>query len=218
MRCQEVQILLPDFTRQALGPSAEVLLQQHLSGCRSCATIAQRETQLQDSLRALPVAAMPTGFAASALRQAREQAEAKEPVRSRPRAQRWAIAASVLMVCGLAMMLPQTGPQPEATETAVTVPLGKTQMVALKIDAPQAFEHVQFEVTLPDNVALQDQPELREFAWSGQLQAGVNVLSLPLVGVLSSGGQLVATVTYGNTKRSLSVPLQVAANEDGMKS
>ncbi|MGJ8670886.1 MAG: anti-sigma factor family protein [Oceanococcus sp.] len=218
MHCQEVQILLPDLTRQALGPSADLLLQEHLSSCRSCSAIAQRESQLQQSLRALPVAGMPHGFGARALHQARIQGDQLErQSQLRHVGGRFAVAASVLMVCGLAFMLGR-GTQNQTTEVAVSVPLGKTQMVALKIDAPQAFEHVQFEVTLPDNVALENQPDLREFAWAGQLQAGVNVLSLPLVGILSSGGQLVATVTYGNTTRSLNIPLRVLADEKGLKS
>lgn len=216
MQCNDVQALLPEFSREALGPAADAVLREHLQDCRVCSAIAKREQQLFASLRALPVAAMRPGFAAAALRQAQHQADAGQDLRRRP-APMLAMAASVLMVCGLAFMLGRGSQQP-TNDAVVSLPLGQAQMVALKIDAPQAFEHVQFEVSLPANVALADQPELREFAWSGQLQAGVNVLSLPLVGVLPENGQLVATVTYGKTRRSLNVPLSVAAADEGLRS
>ena len=216
MHCEDVHTLLPELARDELNPAADARLREHLTQCRSCAVMAQREAGLLVSLKALPIAAMPEGFAARALRQAVIAGEAQErQTRQRPTRQRlqvFAAAASLLLVCGLAFMLGR-GSNPLNSganqQVAVNVPLGITQMVALKIDAPHAFDEVKFEVSLPQNVALADQPELRQFAWSGQLQAGLNVLSLPLVGVVPADGQLIATVKYGKTTRSLSVPLSV---------
>ncbi len=206
MRCQDVRNLLPELVRGDLNPAAEAMLRTHVEDCRACTGALAREQQLQASLKAIPVAVMPSDFAARALRQAATQ--------GRPGLRRLvdhplALAASIVMVCGMAFMLGRELTVGAGLEV-VSVPLGQTQMVALKIDAPQAFDHVEFEVALPSNVVLEGQPDLREFAWSGQLRAGVNVLSLPLVGVDAAGGQLIATVTYGNTKKSLRIPLSVA--------
>lgn len=214
MNCRDIQALLPEYSHQDLGPEAEILVNLHLQSCRTCTAIVQRERQLQASLKSLPVAELPAGFAAKAMRRAREEASAQDRRRV---GTGLAMAASVLMVAGLAFMLGR-GTSAVAPENTVNLAMGQTQMVALKIDAPQAFEQVKFEVSLPANVALAEQPELREFAWSGQLQAGVNVLSLPLVGINPDSGHLIATVTYGKTRRSLDVPLFVAAEAKGMKS
>ncbi len=206
MRCQDVRNLLPELVRGDLNPAAEAMLRVHADDCRACAGALEREQQLLASLKAMPVAAMPPGFAARALRQASPSGRmAVRRLVDHP----LALAASIVMVCGMTFMLGRALTPTSGLEV-VSLPLGQTQMVALKIDAPQAFEHVEFEVALPSNVVLEGQPELREFAWNGKLRAGVNVLSLPLVGIGESGGQLIATVTYGNTKKSLRIPLNVA--------
>ena len=154
---------------------------------------------------------MPEHFAARAFKQAREADQLGQQQRLRRQMARVSgLAASVLLVFGVAFMLGRGSVSERVGPVAVNLPLGSAQMVALKIDAPKAFEDVQFQVTLPENVALKDQPNLREFAWSGELQAGVNVLSLPLVGVKETGGQLVARVKYGATEKTLRVPLTVA--------
>ncbi len=212
MHCVEIQNLLPELIRGELSPAIDGYVQSHLSSCRGCGSVQVREQHLQRSLRDLPVPPMPEGFPARALRHARGvEQEATRLSRLRRMGRVSAIAASVLMVCGIAFMLGRGSAETEvAGQVAVSVPLGVAQMVALKIDAPHDFEHVEFEVRLPDNVALEDQPNLREFAWSGTLQAGVNVLSLPLVGIKEAGGQLVARVKYGSTEKSLHIPLTVS--------
>lgn len=211
MRCEEVQILIPELSRGGLSPVAEDLLRTHLDDCKACTMMERKERALVASLRALPVAKMPAGFAARALRQAREADQAGVRRRQvRRMTGGAAMAASILLVSSVAFMLGRgLGDGSMAQPAMVELALGQSRMVALKIDAPQAFDHVEFEVTLPENVALAEQPELREFAWSGQLKAGTNVLSLPLVGIEQAGGELVATVTYGNTKKSLKIPLNV---------
>ncbi|RZO85443.1 MAG: hypothetical protein EVA65_06165 [Oceanococcus sp.] len=209
MRCQDVRNLLPELVRGDLNPAAEAMLQGHIEDCRACTGALAREQQLQTSLKAIPVPPMRSDFAARALREA---SVADRPALRRVLDHPLALAASIVMVCSVAFMLGR-GLTPASKLDVVSLPLGQTQMVALKIDAPQAFDHVEFEVALPSNVVLEGQPELREFAWSGQLRAGVNVLSLPLVGVDAAGGQLIATVTYGNTRKSLRIPLSVAVGK-----
>lgn len=207
MRCTELHPLLPEYVRQDLSPAAESLVREHLKICSACSGIESRERRLLNSLRQLPLPAMPEDFPARALRQARLRNEAAEPRRwLAPR--QLAYAASVLMVCGLSLLWWQE----PAAPAGVNVPLGRAQMVTLKIDAPAAFSQVKFEVELPDNVQLQNQPELREFAWNGSLQAGTNVLSLPLVGIMADRGQLVATVKFGKVTKSLRVPLEVGTH------
>ena len=209
MLCQDVRNLLPELVRGDLNPAAEAMLRTHADGCRACAGALEREQQLQATLKAIPVATMPPEFAARALRNA---SQSGRPALRRLVDHPLALAASIVMVCSMTFMLGRALTPASGLEV-VSLPLGQTQMVALKIDAPQAFDHVEFEVALPSNVVLEGQPELREFAWNGTLRAGVNVLSLPLVGVGESGGQLIATVTYGNTKKSLRIPLSVALNQ-----
>ncbi len=212
MRCEEIQNLLPELLRGELSPAIDGYVQAHLTDCRSCGAVQVREQHLQSSLRALPLPVMAEDFPARALRCARTAHQAtRQQSRLRRAGRASALAASVLMVCGLAFVLGRgTAETVAGQQVAVSVPLGSAQMVALKIDAPHAFERVEFEVRLPDNVALEDQPNLREFAWSGTLQAGVNVLSLPLVGIKEAGGQLVARVKYGATEKSLHVPVTVS--------
>ncbi len=213
MHCEEVRTLLPERAGGELGAAVEGLVDAHLRACACCASRLDRERELVAVLRALPVAAMPEGLPARLMRRARDADQASRHAQATRRMfHAGSIAASILMVCGIGFMLGRGSlPTGDGAALAVHLPLGASQMVALKIDAPQAFEHVEFEVSLPANVALQDQPDLREFAWSGQLQAGVNVLSLPLVGVKAMGGQLVARVKFGSTEKSLTIPLTVVA-------
>lgn len=213
MHCEEVQTLLPEAVRGELSAAAEHILGAHLKACKVCASLMGREQRLSSSLQALPVPPMPAELPARAFRKARDVDQVSRHAQATRRVMRMGgLAASVLMVCGIGFMLGRGTLETSLDQPlAVNLPLGQAQTVALKIDAPQAFSEVQFEVTLPANVALQDQPELRQFAWNGQLQAGLNVLSLPLVGVKAAGGQLVARVKYGATEKSLRIPLTVVA-------
>ncbi len=212
MRCQDIHELLAELVGDELSPVAQGLVEAHVSRCKPCEQALERERALRGCLRSLPVAAMPEGFAARALRAAREADAAAQGRSSVQRLkQGLSIAASVLFVCGVGFMLGRGSQDLPDQLAMVEVPMGTAQMVALKIDAPQAFSQVEFSVSLPHNVALRDQPELREFAWTGQLRAGMNVLSLPLVGVVPEGGELVATVRFGAATKSLRIPLRVPA-------
>lgn len=212
MQCQDVQKMLPDLCRGELPAAAEDMLLAHLPECQLCSSIYGREQRLLDSLRQLPVANMPADFPARALRRARDLDQSSRFERAGQR-MRYGLsaAASVLLVSGIGFMLGQGLPGKKVSDQPAPVALavGETQLVSLRIEAPAAFDSVKFEVRLPENVELRDQPGLREFAWNGTLQQGVNVLSLPLTGVDAKGGQLIATVRFGGNTKSLKIPLKV---------
>jgi ketosteroid isomerase-like protein len=101
-------------------------------------------------------------------------------------------------------------PGPAADNPAPTVALapGRTESVRLAFDAPKRLEGARLTMRLPENFELAGHPERRELTWTTELEAGRNLLELPVRALADGEGELIAEIAHGDTVKRLSIRLR----------
>jgi hypothetical protein len=114
-----------------------------------------------------------------------------------------ALAASLLLATGMWF-----GRQSLPEVMAVS-----DQPVRLVFRSEDALAGVTIELNLPEGVELSGYPGQRHLVWQSDIQAGPNLLELP-VQVHGRGGVLTATLNLGSERREFSVRVVPAAPEN----
>ena len=204
MNCTRARLFLEEQIDGSAEPLAEAALAEHLRGCEDCSMEREAMRALQAQLAALPLAPARAGFADRVLAAAHAaQPAARAPVRSRvPAWMGGALAASLLLATGMWF-----GRQslPEVMGVA-------DQRVRLVFRSEDALAGVTIEIDLPEGVELDGYPGQRQLVWQSDIQAGPNLLELP-VQVHGSGGVLTATINHGSERRQFAVRLVPVAAE-----
>lgn len=195
MNCSQVRPYIDDYLDGGLAPATERDVAAHVADCAQCRAIIDEERELRQALQDLPVP--PTGQDLIA--------GARERARKRQRRKRFAatgatgLAASFLLAILLGpLQLPGVGgDRSGAARTAqVAVSPGKTQRVKLVFNSPRAMDEVTVHLELPEGVKLAGYPGQRRLKWQTRLEAGRNLLELPVVLSGSQGGSLRAGIRY----------------------
>jgi anti-sigma factor RsiW len=202
MNCHDLRNNLDDYLDGRLDPRAASALAEHAESCPGCAARLREAEGLRQSLRDLPVPPPSGDLLERAVERAAEQ--------DRRHQRAWsmgglAVAASLLLAVavGLVTQGPTTGP---AGPAVVAVTPGQTERINLAFNSPSRLEEVTLSVTLPEGVELAGHPGKRRLSWRTSLEAGRNLLELPVI-VRGSGGVLRADLEYGQTRRSFDLRL-----------
>jgi hypothetical protein len=206
MNCTRARLLLEEQIDGSLEHLAEAALAEHLRGCEDCALERDAMRALQAQLAALPVTPARAGFADRVLAAAHAAQPAVQPAAPRSRVPAWlggALAASLLLATGMWF-----GRQSLPEVMAVS-----DQPVRLVFRSEDALAGVTIELNLPEGVELSGYPGQRHLVWQSDIQAGPNLLELP-VQVHGSGGVLTATLNHGSERREFAVRVVPAAPEN----
>ncbi len=218
MTCKETRANLPTYIINGLSPAEHDQVVQHLASCDACNEVLESERVLNEALRERFVIPPPSPdfeqrvFAASG-----ENADGG-----------WshsvlggAIAAALALGVGLGVLLNSGGPaegdasglgsvasvavDAEKPEAPVVAPVDKTVRLAFR--SGEALENVTLTLELPPNVELASWPGRRKLSWQVSLEAGENVLSLPLKLLFPGAGELVARLDTGDRQKTFHAPI-----------
>ena len=213
MNCDDVLHHIDDHLDGTIDPAAESALSAHAAACPDCAERLRQEAELREALRELPVPPPRNDLLAGA--RARAQ---------RRHRQRWftgvttvGLAASLLLALLLGPLQPfgPAAPGPEAVRTAsVAVTPGRTERVQLVFNSPKAMQRVTLHLELPAGVELAGYPGQRRLEWQTSLEAGRNLLELPVVLRGTAGGALRAGIRYDGESRHFQLQLQPHAPQE----
>jgi hypothetical protein len=89
-------------------------------------------------------------------------------------------------------------------ETLPEVMAIANEPLRLVFRSEDALQGVTIEIELPEGVELAGYPGQRQLVWTSDIQAGPNLLELP-VEVRGDGGVLTATLNHGAERRQFSV-------------
>ena len=202
MNCEGVQARLDDYLDGQLEAEEAAAVAGHAEACGDCGARLRDAEAFRRALRDLPVPP-PSG---DLLERAMDRAAERQHRRQRA----WgmgglAIAASLLVAVavGLVTQGPALGP---SGPTVVAVTPGQTERINLAFNSPSRLQEVSLSVTLPAGVEIAGHPGKRRLSWRTTLEAGRNLLELPVV-VRGSGGVLRAELEYGDTRRSFRLRL-----------
>jgi hypothetical protein len=161
--------------------------------------------RLLERLRALPVPPPSADYGRRVLGAVR-----RAEVRSYAPALGAALAASLALGIGLSVQLgsaPDTKPRSEPK--TVTLAAGAVSPVRLMFRSPRALEGVTIQLQLPAGVELAGHPGRSELTWQTDLQAGANLLELPMIAQGGEGGLLTASLGHGQDRRQFAVLVKV---------
>lgn len=196
MNCSPYRHLLDEHLQGTLDATLCSALEAHLATCDACAAERSFLQALRRDLRALPVPPPREGFEARVLATLRAAQPPQAPLRRKPAAFAYpfALAAGLLLALGF---FGAGTPVPEFDPAA-----GEPLRLVFNSDA--ALRDVQFELELPEGVELEGYPGERRVVWRSDLDAGSNLLELP-VRAVGGEGLLTATLVHGTEVRRFEV-------------
>ena len=216
MKCEDVLSIL-----QRLGPGAEAARRaadEHLADCEDCRNAAHALAVLRAD-RDLPIPPPAEGACGRAIHAATTPRERRRETPA-PRKLFWlgavtgaAIAAGI--AAAVILMRPLLVP-PADSVPAVTLAENETRDVSVAVRSPEALADAEIRVSLSGEIALQGFEGQRELRWRTNLDRGINQLTLPIVAVGASGGQLFVEVQHRDKRRSFVVDVHaVPSNRSG---
>jgi hypothetical protein len=214
MKCEDVLSML----RRTGAGAARRAADEHLADCEDCRNAAHALAVLRAD-RDLPVPPASDGAFERAMHAATMPRDRRRPMRA-PRTWFWLGAASgAAVAAGIAaavlLLRPLLVPVPDGVP-AVTLAVNETRNVSVAVRSPEALADAEIRVALTGEIALQGFEGQRELRWRTNLDRGVNQLTLPVIAVGASGGQVLVEVQHGDKRRSFVVDVHaVPANRSG---
>lgn len=84
----------------------------------------------------------------------------------------------------------------------VRIALNVPQDITVTLESPEALDDAEVRVELRGAVALDGYAGQRELRWSTSLDRGINQLTLPVVALDATGGQVLVEVAHGAKRRT----------------
>lgn len=208
MNCNDLNRLVDDWLDGDLPADRAAALEAHAAGCAPCAARLARERALLDRLRRLPVPEPDDRWFEQALATA-----AGHDLQRRRR--RWfgiggALAASLVVVIGLSVQPAPPAPSAPAIP-GLSIALHDEHEIRLVVDAHDALDSATFTVVLPPGIELAGYPGQHEVSWEGRLEAGSNLLVLPIRALAGSGGDVVTRIRHTDREKTFVVKAEVSA-------
>jgi hypothetical protein len=92
----------------------------------------------------------------------------------------------------------------------VRLALNQARDVTVSLDSHEALANAEVRIELRGAVALDGYAGQRELRWSTDLDRGTNQLTLPIVALDASGGQVLVEVTHGDKRRTFLLDVRAA--------
>ena len=208
MRCEEAVETLR--ATEHAGVLALQAARAHLDGCADCSAALRAVAALRAEHHG-PAPKVPAQSFERALERA-THAPSTEARRSRGfwlgTAVGGAIAAGIAIT--IALLWPQAATAPIGNPE-VQLAVNEVREVSMSLESPEALADAEIRVVLTGGVGLQGFAGQRELRWMTDLDRGVNQLTLPLVGLDASGGQVTVEVHHGTKQRTFVIDVQPSA-------
>jgi hypothetical protein len=92
----------------------------------------------------------------------------------------------------------------------VRLALNQPRPVTVTLESPEALRGAEVRIELRGAVALDGYAGQRELRWSTDLDRGINQLTLPVVALDATGGQVLVEVTHGDKRRAFVLDVRAA--------
>ena len=196
MHCQQFDQWLDDYLDGDLLPPQQQQFKEHCQQCARCQTVLRQSLEILQTLRAMPVPAMPEDYAQRQFQRLWSEKRYEQPVRRRRYFYYPALAASLLLgvlLGGGLMNWFASGPSPLSIQP-LTVALYETREVRFVVNARRDLASARVTIRIPDHLELAGYPGRQELTWTTSLKAGANLLSLPLRAANPGSGEVVMVI------------------------
>ena len=206
MKCEDAQTVM--MHRAKVDPAEHSAAEEHLQNCTDCQH-ALHAFQVLSAEAEVPVPE-PT-------RRAFDRAilAATKPPAVVPRRRRefWSgVGLGSAIAAGIAAAMVTLSPlldRPIATNTpTVSMAVNEVKDISISIDSPERLVNAEIHVVLNGAIALRGFDTQKELRWSTDLDRGVNQLTLPVIVLGETGGQLLVEVQYGDNRKTFLVDIR----------
>jgi Putative zinc-finger len=220
MSCDKFKTLLYDYVDQALSAEDAEAVDKHCSSCESCTHDIQSIRTQRQLLQSLPVPAASEDFKQRAIRSA-VQGSGQETGKNQGYFYKFAAAAMVSAFVLWLGMLNVT--QKDKGSPVFVMVSDQARDISVAIDSEQDLDVVEMYVEISDNLELKGLGNKKQVNWTTGLQKGVNVISLPVVGIAKGDGAITTRVQLKGKEKVMHIktrykgPGNVFYNLDSMK-
>jgi len=220
MNCHDIASLLDSREILELTEAQQRAVNAHLRECNRCEDEWRAVRALWD-VATIPTPAPRPDLFSEAMRLATAAGARRE---ARPPRQHsfWlgagfggAIAASLVAAFMTFAIAPQTA-SVDASVPSITVALNERRNVDVAITSGEALAQAEIRVVLTGGVRLAGFADRSELSWRADLDEGVNRLSLPVIAVNGSGGQVLVEVEHASKRQIFVVNVGVDATAPDM--
>lgn len=196
MRCNQTETLLDDYLDGQVDDTTAAGVALHVQGCAGCRRELETRQSTLDSLRRLPVDGPGEDFLARAVdTAARRSDRARQPGTRRILALA-AVLAVAVWGSFLVMSAGPAGPAPSHVHPAVTLAAGTVTPVRLVFTSAEPLRDARLSIELPVGLEVDGFDGQTALSWTTDLEAGRNVLRLPLIGRVPASETLVARLEH----------------------
>jgi hypothetical protein len=231
MNCSEVEHQLDDYLDghrlgdEALSGERVAGIALHVEDCPRCAAELSRRRAMLDDLRSLPVpgpdedlldrmvlhASAAAGSRSEPPAHRRRRTDASRPNTPVLTALVAAFVAALLL--GTLVLTPGQKGAPDKGLPGISLTTDTVTPVKLAFSSETALEDARLSITLPVGVELVGYDGRSEISWYTDLEAGTNMLRLPLVGRMAADDLLIARLSHPTGTKTFR--LHVTVTESG---
>jgi len=204
MQCKQVQLLLNDYIDRELSVFLEKTVIDHCAACPRCAKDLALLQQQQQALASLTDSPLSEYTKKRLFRQATADDSAVSgypPVKS---SYRFAAVAMLAVVVLLLSFIYYPGNNNAQSTHLVTVDNG-VHTVKVAIDSRENLDGVSFRVNLSDNLELAGFGNKKQIQWTGGLHKGVNIISLPIIGIARGNGEVITRIRLHGKEKTMRI-------------
>lgn len=204
MTCENTRAQLNDYIDGSLTASQRQAVSQHCESCKSCADSLEMLRAQAESLSSLPVPPPSPGFYRNVVADAVTSAQQDQP-KQRLQGSFYGFAAAAMisaLVVWLGFIMPS---QTDDSERYVVTVDNEVRTIKVAIESEQTLDSVSMHVELSDNLELSGFGSKKTVNWSTSLRQGVNVISLPIVGIAEGRGDITTRVRLGGKEKVMRI-------------
>lgn len=203
MTCEKTQRMLDDYIDGTLSVLQEEDVNKHCATCESCARSLQGLSLQKKIVKSLLVPPASSRFNENVITSAIENAEVIQNAESRRSGfYKFATAA---MISALVLWLGFFTEQAEDNKPYLIAVDDQVRTITVAIDSVRALDSVSMHVELSDNLELSGFGNKKQIKWTTGLRKGVNVISLPIVGIAQGKGNITTRIHLNGKEKVMRI-------------
>ena len=210
MNCDEAKAQINPYIDHSLSADDLAALESHCADCDECKRVVDRLLQQKQLLASLPAVELDTEVKKRLFDTAVKQADAasvEAKTTSMPSVVYRFAAAAMISAIALFAAMPYIS-SPEGEGEYMVMVSDQVQTITVAIESEQAIDMVRMHVELSDNLELKGFGSKRQVNWDAGLKKGVNVISLPIIGVAQGEGDITTRVQINGNEKVMRIKTQ----------
>jgi len=220
MKCDYTNLFIHDYVDGYLSADQAAMVHKHIAHCNDCTSYERDVRKLKTSMMSMPDVPLSHELFYQAMMNAKDKVtEQQAPVapvvelKRKRQPYMFALAASIVFATISSFLLTSQSPQTSLplqshttnNTTVASADAFPSEQVNLVFNSPSSLENVTFTVSLPNNMEMRGYPGSQQVSWKANLQAGKNLLHLPIIAKDANEGVVLTKLNYGNKSREFEV-------------